>query len=60
MPIEIPTSLIPETPSSIADITAAIEKVVPLQGLPLSDREWLARHGREVRAKAGDLSLIHI
>ncbi len=55
MPIEISPSMIPETPSSIPVLMAAIEKVVPLQGLPAEDREWLARHGQEIRAKAGEV-----
>jgi signal transduction histidine kinase len=47
--------MIPETPSPVEVLTAAIEKVAPLQGLPLEDREWLARHGREIRVKAGEI-----
>jgi len=47
--------MIPETPSPVEVLTAAIEKVAPLQGLPLEDREWLARHGREIRIKAGEI-----
>jgi len=55
MPIDIHPSMIPETPSPVEVLTAAIEKVAPLQGLPLEDREWLARHGREIRIKAGEI-----
>jgi signal-transduction protein with cAMP-binding, CBS, and nucleotidyltransferase domain len=55
MPIDIPASMIPETPTAIPKIMAALEKIVPLQGLPVEDREWLASHGQEVHAKAGDV-----
>jgi signal transduction histidine kinase len=55
MPMNIPPSMIPETPTPVTAIMAALEKVVPLQGLPAEDREWLARHGQEIRAKAGDV-----
>jgi signal transduction histidine kinase len=55
MPIDLPSSMIPESPSSIPVIMAAIEKVAPLQGLALEDREWLARRGREIRVKAGEI-----
>ena len=55
MPTNFPPSMIPETPTPVPVIMAALEKVVPLQGLPAEDREWLARHGQEIRAKAGDV-----
>src|SRR5580658_8302289 len=55
MTLEIPASMIPETPTPVPVIMAALEKVAPLQGLPAEDREWLARHGQEIRAKAGDV-----
>jgi signal transduction histidine kinase len=55
MPIDLPPSMIPETPTPIPVLMAAIEKVAPLQGLPAEDREWLARHGREIRIKAGEI-----
>jgi signal transduction histidine kinase len=55
MPIEIPSYMIPEIPSPIPVIVAAIEKVAPLQGLPPEDREWLAHHGQEIRVKAGEV-----
>jgi len=55
MTLEIPASMIPETPTPVPVIMAALEKIAPLQGLPVADREWLARHGQEVRAKAGEV-----
>ena len=55
MPTNFPPSMIPETPTPVPVIMAALEKVVPLQGLPAEDREWLARHGQEIRARAGDV-----
>ena len=55
MPIDLPPSMIPENPTAIPVIMAAIEKVAPLQGLAPEDREWLARHGREIRIKAGEI-----
>ena len=55
MSTAIPASMIPETPTPVPVIMAALEKVVPLQGLPAADREWLASHGQEVRAKAGEV-----
>jgi signal transduction histidine kinase len=47
--------MIPETPSPVPVIMAAIEKIAPLQGLPAEDREWLARNGREIRIRAGEI-----
>ena len=55
MAIDIPASMIPDTPTPVPVIMAALEKVVPLQGLPPQDREWLANHGQEIRAKAGEV-----
>jgi signal transduction histidine kinase len=55
MPIAIPASMIPETPSPVSEIMEALEKVAPLQGLSAKDREWLARHGLEIRIKAGEI-----
>jgi signal transduction histidine kinase len=55
MPTELLDALIPETPSSLPDLAAAIDKIAPLQGLSLQEREWLASHGREIRARAGEV-----
>jgi signal transduction histidine kinase len=51
----IPPSMIPETPTPLGEIMTAIDRIPPLQGLPADQREWLARRGQEVRAKAGDV-----
>jgi len=55
MPNTIPPSMIPETPTPVPVIMAALDKIAPLQGLPAQDREWLATHGQEIRAKAGEV-----
>jgi signal transduction histidine kinase len=48
-----PVVFTPTCPTPPEEIAAAIERVVPLHGLPLEDRMWLARHGEEVAAGAG-------
>jgi signal transduction histidine kinase len=55
MSTDFPLSMIPETPTPLPLVVAAIEKVAPLQGLAPEEREWLARHGQEIRAKAGEV-----
>jgi signal transduction histidine kinase len=55
MPTMISPSMIPETPTPVGQIMAAIDRIPPLQGLSAEHREWLASHGIEVRAKAGDV-----
>jgi signal transduction histidine kinase len=45
----------PSTPTPVEEIAEALEHIVPLHGLPLEDRLWLARNGREVKANAGDI-----
>jgi signal transduction histidine kinase len=45
----------PAHPSTLEDIAAALERVTPLQGLPLEDRLWLAKHGEELVANPGDM-----
>ena len=45
----------PPTPTPVEEIAAALDHIVPLQGMPFEDRLWLARHGTEVRANAGDV-----
>lgn len=55
MPTSIPAFMIPETPTPVPVIMSALEKIAPLQGLSAEDREWLARHGQEIRVKAGDV-----
>jgi signal transduction histidine kinase len=55
MPFAIPPSMIPESPSSVADIADALEKIAPLQGLPLKEREWLASRGQEIYIRPGEV-----
>jgi signal transduction histidine kinase len=55
MPDSIRPSMIPEKPTPVSVIMAALEKIAPLQGLPTEDIEWLATHGQEVRVKAGEV-----
>src|SRR6266568_2912197 len=50
-----PTLSQPPCPTPAETIAAALDRVVPLQGLPFEDRLWLARHGEEVVAEPGDI-----
>ena len=50
-----PSAIPPVSSTPIEEIAAAIDNVGPLQGLPYEDRLWLARHGTEVMANAGDV-----
>jgi len=50
-----PTATQPACPTPVETIAAALDRVVPLQGLPFEDRLWLARHGEEIIAQAGDV-----
>ena len=50
-----PTVAPPSSPTPALEIAAAIERIGPLQGLPLEDRLWLAEHGEEVVAEAGTI-----
>jgi len=43
------------TPTPAEKIAEALERIGPLHGLPLEDRLWLARHGEEFVANAGDV-----
>jgi signal transduction histidine kinase len=45
----------PACPSSAEEIAAALERIGPLNGLPLENRLWLARHGEEMVAQTGDI-----
>jgi signal transduction histidine kinase len=45
----------PPVPTPPEEIAAALERIGPLHDLPFNDRLWLARHGREVRANAGEI-----
>lgn len=55
MPVNLPPSVIPETPSPMHEIAAAIDRVAPLQGLSYAEREWLAQRGTEIRLHAGEI-----
>jgi signal transduction histidine kinase len=50
-----PTYSPPACPTPAETIAAALDRVIPLQGLPFEDRLWLARHGEEVVAHPGDI-----
>ena len=45
----------PACPTPVEEIAAAIDHITPLQGLPLEDRLWLARHGEEIIAEPGGI-----
>ncbi|MGA3045669.1 MAG: ATP-binding protein [Terracidiphilus sp.] len=45
----------PACPTPVEEIAVALERIGPLHGLSYEDRFWLARHGREFVAKAGDI-----
>ena len=45
----------PATPTSPELIAEAIDRIVPLHGLPFEDRLWLATHGTELVAGAGEV-----
>src|SRR5579863_3071108 len=50
-----PTLAAPACPTPAETIAAAIERIVPLQGLSFEDRLWLAQHGEEIVAQPGDI-----
>jgi signal transduction histidine kinase len=50
-----PAATTPATPTPAEEIAAAVERIGPLHGLPFEDRLWLARHGEEFMANAGDV-----
>jgi signal transduction histidine kinase len=50
-----PSLTTPVTSTPVEEIVAAIDHIGALQGLPYEDRLWLARHGTEVMANAGDI-----
>lgn len=52
-PMSSPLITPPPTPTPVEEIAAALERIGPLQGLPLEDRLWLARNGQELVANAG-------
>jgi signal transduction histidine kinase len=50
-----PAVTAPVSRTPVEEIAAAIERVVPLHGLSLEDRLWLARHGEEVVGDPGQI-----
>jgi signal transduction histidine kinase len=50
-----PALFAPVSPTPVEEIAAGLDHVGPLHGLPLEDRLWLASHGVEVVANAGDV-----
>jgi signal transduction histidine kinase len=50
-----PAVTAPASPTPTDEIADAIDRIGPLHGLPLEDRRWLASHGQEVIANAGDI-----
>ncbi|MGO8759135.1 MAG: sensor histidine kinase [Terracidiphilus sp.] len=49
------TAASPAVPTPIELTVAAIQAIGALHDLPLDDRLWLARHGQELKANAGDI-----
>ncbi len=45
----------PASPTPIEEIAAALDHIGPLHGLPIEERLWLARHGQEIVAPAGEV-----
>jgi signal transduction histidine kinase len=45
----------PACPTPAEEIAEAIDRIVPLHGMPLEDRLWLARNGSELIAGAGEV-----
>ncbi len=45
----------PVCPTPVEKIAEALDRIGPLHGLPYEDRLWLARHGEELVADAGDV-----
>ena len=50
-----PALTAPACPTPAETIAAALERVVPLQGLSFEDRMWLAQNGEEVVAQPGEI-----
>ncbi len=50
-----PAVVTPAPPTPAEEIAAAIDRIGPLHGMSLEERLWLANHGREVMASAGDI-----
>ena len=50
-----PAVIAPASPTPVEEIAEALDHIGPLTGLPFEDRLWLARHGQEYTAEAGDV-----
>jgi signal transduction histidine kinase len=50
-----PAVIAPPSPTPVEEIAEALDRIGPLNGLPFDDRLWLARHGQEYIAEAGDV-----
>jgi signal transduction histidine kinase len=50
-----PAVTAPVASTPVEEIAEALIRIGPLHGLPLEDRLWLARHGQEYMANAGDV-----
>ncbi len=50
-----PAVATPAAPTPVEEIAAALDRIGPLHGLTREERLWLASHGREVLANAGDI-----
>ena len=50
-----PAVIAPPSTTSAEELAAALDHIGSLHGLPFEDRMWLATHGIEVIAKAGDV-----
>jgi signal transduction histidine kinase len=50
-----PAAVPPVTPTPLEEIAEALDHIGPMNGLAFEERLWLARHGTEVRANAGDI-----
>jgi signal transduction histidine kinase len=45
----------PATPTPVEEIAEAIDRIVPLHGMPYEERLWLAEHGTELVTTAGEI-----
>jgi signal transduction histidine kinase len=50
-----PAVVAPASPTPLDEIAEALDRIGPLHGLSFEDRLWLARHGSELIANAGDV-----
>jgi signal transduction histidine kinase len=50
-----PAVIAPASPTPLEEVAEALDRIGPLNGLPFEDRLWLARHGQEYTAEAGDV-----